>query len=127
MSRPEDFGAFFTENKETVKDYVETRMEVYRLQVIKVFSKSAGLLLWSIISIFLVFLVIIFAGIVVGFWFSSLFNSNVLGFGLTTLIMVAVIALLTVFRRQLFINPIIRDVISHTQNNEEQKEYETKL
>ncbi len=126
MSKAEDFGDFISENKDLLKDYFETRMEVYRLQVIKTFSKTAGLLLWTIISIFLLFLVIIFIGIVLGFWFSSMFNSNVLGFGLTTLIMIAVIALLAIFRRQLFINPIIRGIISHSQSGEE-KEYEPNL
>lgn len=124
MNQAEDFGEFISENKDLLKDYFETRMEVYRLQAIKAFSKTAGLLLWSIISIFLLFLVIIFAGIVIGFWLSGLFGSNVLGFGLTTLIMVIIIALLAFFRRQLFINPIIKSVISHSGNDSE-NEYKT--
>ncbi len=115
MSKAEDFGEFISENKDILKDYFETRLEVYRLQAVKTFSKTAGLLLWTIISIFLLFLVIIFVGIVLGFWFSGMFNSNVLGFGLTTLIMIVVIGLLAIFRRQLFINPIIRGIISHSQ------------
>ncbi len=126
MSKAEDFGEFISENKDLLKDYFETRMEVYRLQAVKAFSKTAGLLLWSVISIFLLFLVIIFVGIVLGFWFSGMFNSNVLGFGLTTLIMIVVIGLLAIFRRQLFINPIIRGVINHTQS-EQEKDYEPNL
>ncbi|RTL57488.1 MAG: hypothetical protein EKK37_15735 [Sphingobacteriales bacterium] len=126
MSKAEDFGEFISENKDLLKDYFETRMEVYRLQAVKTFSKTAGLLLWTIISIFLLFLVIIFAGIVLGFWFSGMFNSNVLGFGLTTLIMIVIIALLGIFRRQLFINPIIRGIISHSQT-EQENDYEPNL
>lgn len=126
MSKAEDFGEFISENKDLLKDYFETRLEVYRLQAIKTFSKTAGLLLWSFISIFLLFLVIIFTGIVLGFWFSAMFNSNVLGFGLTTLIMIVIIALLAIFRRQLFINPIIRGIISYSQT-EQENDYEPNL
>jgi hypothetical protein len=126
MSKAEDFGEFISENKDILKDYFETRLEVYRLQAVKTFSKTAGLLLWTIISIFLLFLVIIFVGIVLGFWFSGMFNSNVLGFGLTTLIMIVAIGLLAIFRRQLFINPIIREIISHNQT-EQENEYEPNL
>jgi hypothetical protein len=124
MSKAEDFGVFISENKDLLKDYFETRMEVYRLQAIKTFSKTAGLLLWAIIGLFMLFLVIIFTGMVVGFWLSGLLGSNVYGFGLTTLLLIIVIALLTVFRKQLFINPVIRGVIGHTQADEK-NDFET--
>ncbi|MBI2729599.1 MAG: hypothetical protein HYX40_02400 [Sphingobacteriales bacterium] len=123
MSKADDFGAFISENKDLLQDYFETRMEVYRLQAIKTFSKTAGLFLWTLISVFLIFLVIIFTGIVIGFWLSELLKSNVLGFGLTTVFMVLIIILLALFRRQLFINPIIRSIINNTQT-EEKKEFE---
>lgn len=119
MSKAEDFGEFISENKDLLKDYFETRMEVYRLQAVKTFSKTTGLVLWVIVLIFLLFLVMAFIGVVLGFWFSALFNSHVLGFGLATLIMMIITGLVAFFRRQLFINPIIRWVISDSGNNDE--------
>jgi hypothetical protein len=126
MSKPEDLGSFITESRDLITDYFETRLEVYRLQAIKAFSKTVGLIIWAILAMFLLFLVIIFAGLVLGFWLSELLNSQVYGFGLTTLILIGVIALLTVFRRQLFINPIIRGIIKQTQSDEP-GEYEPNL
>ena len=127
MSNAEDFGSFLSENRDLLKDYFETKMEVYRLRAVKTLSKTAGMVLWMIISVFLVFLVLIFIGLVLGFWFSQLFNNYVLGFGLTTLIMVVVVALLAIFRKQLFINPIIRSVINHNHEVVEENEYEPNL
>lgn len=127
MSKAEDFGSFISENKDLLKDYVETRMEIYRLQAVKTLSKTAGMLLWIIISVFLIFLATIFIGIVLGFWFSQLFNSYVWGFGLTTLLLIVVIVLIALFRRQLFINPIIRGVISQSHGEVDDKEYEPNL
>lgn len=121
MSKAEDFGSFIRENKDLFKEYIETKTEVYRLQGIKIASKTGGLIIWAILSMFLLFLILIFLGLVLGFWLSALLSSNVYGFGLATLILILFTALLAVFRRQLFINPIIRNIISNTQQetNEE--------
>jgi hypothetical protein len=115
MGKPEDFGSFISENKDLLKDYIETKTEIYRLQGIKMASKTGGLIIWAILSMFLLFLILIFSGLVLGFWFSELLGSNVFGFGLATLILILVTVLLAVFRRQLFINPIIRNIINSTQ------------
>ncbi|HET9055549.1 MAG TPA: hypothetical protein VFN30_01750 [Chitinophagaceae bacterium] len=120
MGKPEDFGSFIRESKELFKDYIETKIEVYRLSAVKIVSKTGGIILWILLSMFLLFLILIFLGLVMGFWFSELLNSRVYGFGVTTLILILVTVLLAVFRRQLFINPIIRGIINKSQ--EENKE-----
>lgn len=112
MSEAENFGSFFRENKQLAKDYIDARLEIFRLGLIRILSKSAGYLIWVILSLFLFFLFLIFAGLVLGFWMSSLTGSYVAGFGITTGILLLVIVLLALFRRQLFVNPIIRMVIN---------------
>ena len=118
MSKPEDFGSFIKENKELFKEYLETRTEVYRLQGIKKFSKAGGTLIWAILSIFLFFLILFFAGLVLGFWLSARLNSNVFGFGLTTLILIVFTLILAFFRKQLFITPIIKSLINEAMEEE---------
>jgi hypothetical protein len=120
MSQPDNLGEFFADNKALLKEYMETRMEIYRLQSLRIFSKSAGYFAWIIVSIFLAFLIVLFGGFVLGFWLSSLFNSNVEGFGLVTLLLLATFLLMAIFRKSLFVNPVVQSIIQRSQ--EEDKE-----
>ena len=122
MSQPDNLGSFFSENKTLLKEYLETRMEIYRLQSLRIFSKSAGYFAWGLISLFLVFLILLFSGMAVGFWFSSLLSSYVKGFGLVTLLLVVVFILLAVFRKALFVDPVIHSIIQRSKEEEELKE-----
>ncbi|MHA4809191.1 hypothetical protein ACX0G9_13845 [Flavitalea flava] len=115
MKRPDNLGSFFAENKTLLKEYLETRMEIYRLQSLRIFSKSAGYFAWIIVSLFLVFLILLFGGVVIGFWFSSLLHSYIKGFGLITLLLIAVFLLLAIFRKNLFVNPVIQSIIQKSR------------
>lgn len=115
MSQPDNLGSFFSENKALLKEYLETRMEIYRLQSLRIFSKSAGYFAWVIVSLFLVFLIVLFGGVVIGFWFSGLLHSYVKGFGLITLLLITLFILLTVFRRILFVEPVIQSIIQRSR------------
>ncbi|MBS1573831.1 MAG: hypothetical protein JST09_00890 [Bacteroidetes bacterium] len=117
MGNSENIASFIRENKEVLKEYVETRYEIYRLKGIKTVSKTAGFLGWIIISLFLLFLVIIFGGMTLAYWLSDVFSSTVAGFGVTTLFLLLVFVLLAIFRKKLFINPVITNIIS--QSNDE--------
>jgi len=114
MGQPENIGTFFQDSKPLLKEYLETRFELFRLHAIRLISQSAGYLVWILVSLFLLFLIMIFSGIVLGLWLSGLFNSSVLGFGVTTLLMIGVFVLLAVFRKALFVNPVIKAIISKT-------------
>ena len=112
MTESDNLASFLKENKKLLRAYLETRLEIYKLKMIGVFSRSVGSILWIIISLFLGFLLMVFAGLVTGFWLSDLTGSYVAGFGYTTLIMLGIIILLGLLRKVLFINPIIRKVIN---------------
>ncbi len=124
MSAPKNFQEFIDENVELIKDYLETKTDVYKLKAIRSSSLILGSLVWIIISAFLFFLLFIFIGLVLGFWFSSLTDSFTIGFGLATLLLFFVMLLVVMFRKQLFIYPIIRIFIKMmTENNpSEEKE-----
>ncbi|WP_127133094.1 hypothetical protein [Pseudoflavitalea rhizosphaerae] len=111
MNQPDNLGDFFRENKELLKVYVETKSEIFRLQAIRIFSKSMGLLAWMVIAAFIAFLILIFAGMCLGFWLSELTQSYVKGFGLTSIILIVLFIFIAVFREKLFVNPIIRSII----------------
>jgi hypothetical protein len=113
MRSKDSFHSFFQENKDLAKEYVNIRLEIYRLGLIRSLSKSAGYMIWVIVSIVLLALFLVFAGIVTGLWLSELTGSNLKGFGWTTLLIVAVTGVLALFRKRLFINPMIRTLIRH--------------
>jgi hypothetical protein len=120
MIEKENLGSFLKENKELLREYLDTRLEILKLKMIRLFSKSAGFLIWVILSLFLFFLLMTFIGLVIGFWLTKLTGSYVEGFGYTSLIMLAVIILLALFRKSFFINPVIRIMIRRsTENNHE--------
>lgn len=118
MSKTENIASFIRENKDVLKEYAETRYEIYRLKGIRTVSKTAGFLGWVIISLFLLFLVIIFGGMTLAYWLSDVFSSTVMGFGITTLFLLLVFALLAVFRKRLFINPVISSIVSQSSDDD---------
>lgn len=119
MDQPDNLGSFFAENKTLLKEYLETRLEIYRLQSLRLFARSAGLFAWVLLSLFLAFLFLLFGGMMIAFWFSSLFHSQVKGFGLVTLLILVIFVLLAVFRKALFVNPVIQSVIQKSKEEEE--------
>lgn len=120
MSQPDNLGSFFAQNKSLLKEYLETRMEIYRLQSVRLFAQSAGLFIWVLLSLFLGFLFLMFGGMMVAFWFSNMFHSYVKGFGLVTLLILLVFVLLAVFRKVLFVEPVIQSVIQKSKEEEDQ-------
>ena len=122
MSDTENLGSFIRENKDLLKEYLETRQELFRLTAIQLLSKTAGNLVWIIISLFLLFLIVLFAGLVAGFWLSGLTHSHVAGFGLTTLFLVIIFSALAVFRKKWFVNPVIRLIIDRSTEDLEEEE-----
>ena len=124
MSQPENLGSFINENKILAKEYLETRLEIIRLQGIRASSKAMGFFIWVLISIFSLLLVMIFLGIVLGLWLSDLTGSYVQGFGITALIFIFIVALLAIFRKSLFVNPVIKVMISKLQDESSSDEDE---
>jgi len=116
MSQPENLGSFFSENKKLVTEYIETRIDLLRLQSVRMLSKTGGTLIWAVIAILFVFIILIFSGLVLGFWFSYLTGSYIKGFALATLVFVVLFLFITIFRKSLFVNPMIKKIISDSND-----------
>jgi lipopolysaccharide export LptBFGC system permease protein LptF len=119
MSQPENLGSFFSENKKLVSDYIETRIALLKLQSVRTVSKAAGTLIWSVVAILFVFIIMIFAGLVLGFWFSDLTGSYMKGFGFATLVFIVLFMLITLLRKTLFVNPMIQKIIAESTHKDE--------
>ncbi|HYM93080.1 MAG TPA: hypothetical protein VET23_03000 [Chitinophagaceae bacterium] len=118
----ENLGSFFKENSRLIREYFETRMKIYRLRAVKMISKSAGYFMWMIISLFLLFLFIIFLGVVISLWLSQVTGSYIAGFSITTGILLLLIILMALFRKVLFVNPIIKAFISQSEESTNEEE-----
>lgn len=118
----ENFGSFFKENSRLIREYFETRLKIYQLRAVRMLSKSAGYFIWIIISLFLLFLFIIFSGVVLSLWFSKMTGSYITGFSITTGIIFLLILLLALFRKALFVNPIIKVFIRQSSESSEEED-----
>ena len=112
----ETFGTFFNTAKEHSQNWIEARLNVYKLKVIRLLSKIAGNFSWLIISLFLFLLFSMFIGLTIGFWLSSYLGSYTAGFGIVSLLILLKIGILAAFRKRLFINPMIRLMIKQSYN-----------
>ncbi|HXB07214.1 MAG TPA: hypothetical protein VNW04_08865 [Puia sp.] len=119
MPQPDNLGSFFADNKKLLKEYLETRLEIYRLQSLRLFAKSAGYLAWILLSLFLAFLFLLFGGLMVAYWFSGLFHSYVKGFGMVALLILVLFILIALFRRILFVEPVIQSIIQRSKEEPE--------
>jgi hypothetical protein len=108
MADREDIATFFTENKKLFREYIAIKTEMYKLKFITYFSKSAGHIIW-----FVIFLLLVFLGLLTGFWLSDLTGSYTRGFGITALMMLMVIIIVALLRKTLFVRPIIRILIKN--------------
>jgi hypothetical protein len=121
MSDTEKKESFFGESINLVKDYADTRTRILRLQGIRFAAKTGGAIIWAVISMFLLFLVLVFIGITAGFWFSSLTGSYIYGFGLATLLLILITLLLAAVRKSVFINPLVKKLIRESGYIKEEK------
>ena len=120
MEKSPNLWEFLEENKAQINEYVELRIQLFSLKFIRKTASIAGMLIWLLFLGAMGFLICIFAGLTLSWWLSGIFNSQVIGFGLTTLILGVLTLILILLRKQLFIHPIIRIII-----REQTKDYET--
>ena len=116
------FGTFFSSVKQHSENWVEAKTSLWKLKGIRLVSKLAGSLTWLIVSLFLFLLFSVFIGLTLGFWLSNYTGSNVMGFGIVTLLIMLMILLLAAFRKKLFINPMIRKMIKKAYSDLKEEE-----
>lgn len=122
MASEENLGDFYKENKKLIGDYIDTRIELLKLGAIKITAKTlSALLLIALIScmvlFFVLFLVIAFS------WFmANQLGSASLGFLCGGGVFLLIITVSVLFRRALFLNPLIRIFIHIATDDEFEEE-----
>ena len=126
MYDKDKFSTFYRDNKDLLKEYIEIRMDLIRLQGVRMLSRSFSLVMVGLIVILLSLFILFFLGIAFAFWISDLTGSNVAGFTSAAGLFALLLILTIIFRRPLFQNPMIRLFINESiPENEEEEETDT--
>ena len=108
MSTDKNFSAFFNENKALLREYLELRVRLFKLQVIKAMSRSLGLLFAMLVVAAIGLFVVLFLGMSFSFWLAEKSGSNTIGFAGGAGLFFIFLLLVIVFRKPLFMSPLIR-------------------
>lgn len=125
---PEDMQQFAENIKELVQEYIFLQKQTVRLTLIQYLAKMGGVMMDGVVGFVLICMVLQFGAITAGFWLSQLTGSYVKGFGLLTLILLAVAIILHLCRKILFVNPVLHRLVKKlhagpaSQNNNDHEE-----
>ena len=122
MASNENLHDFYKENRKLITEYLETRLEIIRLKSIGTLARTLSMLILVTLISFMVLFFLLFLVISFSWYISSITGSASIGFlsggGIFLLIMLVCI----IFRKPLFLNPLIRLFI-HTSTQEEEDDY----
>jgi hypothetical protein len=120
----DNLSGFYTENKKLVNEYIETRIEIFRLKSIKMISKLLSILLLIFITSFMILFFLLFLVISFSWFMSDILGSAALGFLCGGLLFLGIMLICIIFRKPLFVNPFIRIFLKaslHEMHDEEEE------
>ncbi len=132
INEPENLDQFADNMKQLAKDYFTLQKRIARLTLIRYLAKAGGGTIDAVIRFVLLSAVLLFAAITGAFFLSERMGSYAIGFGLMTLILLAISILIHLTRRILFVNPIIHRLVKklhaetdqlNSEENEEDNAY----
>ena len=117
----ETFNDFYQENRKLLSEYLETRLQLLRLIAIRTLSKTFSMFIVVCLVSFMVLFFLLFLVISFSWLMADATGSAALGFLCGAGVFLVIIMLAIVFRKPLFLNPLIRLFI-HTSTQEEDED-----
>ncbi len=108
MASQENYGDFYKENKKLVADYIDTRIELLKLGAIKITAKTLSALMLIALISFMVLFFVLFLVIAFSWFMADQLGSASLGFLCGGGVFLLIIMVSVIFRRVLFLNPLIK-------------------
>ncbi|WP_212000864.1 hypothetical protein [Chitinophaga sp. HK235] len=108
----DNFGNYFNQTGKVAKEYLETRLDLLKLQAAGKLSKALGLFFSVTMAFLLFFFVIVFLGMVVGFWIGEMTGSFTIGFSCAAGLFILLFVAILLFRKQLIQKPLTRLLLS---------------
>ena len=123
MLQPYNFGDFYEENKSLVNDYLETRINLIKLQSLRSLSRILSVLIILFITSSLLLFILLFLGMSFAWWIAALTESNTIGFLSAAGLFLVLAVVVIIFRKPMFQGPLvrlfIRETVSEWQEQEE--------
>jgi hypothetical protein len=102
----DNFSNYFNQTGKVAKEYLETRLDLIKLQAAGKLSNALGLFFSLILAFLLFFFVVVFLGMVIGFWIGEITHSNTIGFSCSAGLFVFLLAIILLFRKPLIQRPL---------------------
>lgn len=118
----DNLNDFYKENKRLVAEYVETRLQILKLTSVRSLSRILSLLILITLISFMVLFFLLFLVIGFSWYMSDVLGSAALGFLCGGGVFLVLLLLGILFRKALFLNPLIRLFI-RTATQEEEDEF----
>lgn len=92
------------------KDYIKTRYDLLKLELLEKTSRILSVLIMIIISLFLVLGALIYFSFALVSWMETVFGSMIPGFLIIGGVFLIILFLVYIFREKILINPLIRAI-----------------
>jgi hypothetical protein len=119
MSAKETIFSFFSENKALLKDYLDTRLDLIKLQGIRTLSRTISTVMVIFIISLLSLSILLLLTITFAFWIASITESNIIGFASATGLLILILIGFIAFGRKMVQNQIIRMIIQDSMDDDE--------
>lgn len=111
MQGNDDFSGFLRENARLVREYVELRMELLRLQGVRIVAKAYSQLMVFLIVLLMGLFVLFFLGMALAWGVAALTGSPVIGYLTSAGVFLLLLVLAVRFRRPLFQDRMVRTLL----------------
>lgn len=122
-SMSSNLNDFYTENKRLVSEYIETRLQLLKLTSVRSLARTLSMLILVTLFTFMVLFFLLFVVIAFSWWMSDKLGSAALGFLSGGGLFLLILLLAIVFRKPLFLNPLIRLFIQSSTAEEDDNDY----
>jgi len=119
MSSKETFFSFFSQNKALVKEYIDTRLELIKLQGVRTLSRTISAIMIIFIISLLCLSILLLIGITFAFWIADVSGSNIVGFASAAGLFILFLIGFIVFGRGMVQNQIIKRIIQDSMDESE--------
>ncbi len=115
----EKFDKSLNKTVESIKDYINLKKEYYSLVLLERLAKVLTRFVVVITTTMLLFFFLLFLSFAFVGWFQHIAGSQTLGYVVIAFIYLVIGALVVVFKKQLFLNPLIKGINSIFTEEEE--------
>lgn len=114
---------YFVESKEKIKEYIQDRLLLIKLDMVEKTSKLVSVMFIGLLITILSFFIILFLSFMAGYYFASLTNSLYLGFGIVCGFYVLLLIFIIVAGKKMLhtyiTNTVIETIFDQTADNDD--------